>query len=91
MGAGASVLTNENVLLPETFNPGWNLVYFLSPDYEKISTKIDAALADETKRLHDVMQSREVIAKSHTWEARVNMLQKELPNLLHAMKNASTA
>jgi hypothetical protein len=86
LGAGASSLTNENVLLSNTFKPGSELLYYLAPNYEKVTTKIQSALTNESKRLDDVMQARDVIRKAHTWDARVKMLQENLPQLLQEMK-----
>jgi len=86
LSQGASSLTNENVLLRATFSPGFEILYFLAPNYAKVSSSIQGALSNEAKRLDDVMKAREVIRNFHTWDARVKMLEETLPELLQAMK-----
>ena len=74
LAAGASVLTNENALVPSAFEEGKALLYFLAPKYADIPLTINAALLDEKSRLADVFKARERVRASHTWDTRVKML-----------------
>lgn len=76
LAAGASVLTNENVLVPSTFEEGQALLYFLAPQYDAITKTVHTALKDEKKRLQDVLKARECVRASHTWDSRVALIQE---------------
>jgi spore maturation protein CgeB len=89
LAAGASVLTNDNVSVPMSFDQGQHLIYFLSPEYHKINQGIETALSNEKKRLEDVLKAREYIRDAHTWDARVKMLEVSLPPLLKKVKKQS--
>ena len=81
LAAGASVLTNENVLVPSAFEEGKALLYFLAPKYAEITQTINAALSDEKSRMADVLKARERVRASHTWDARVKTLQEVLATI----------
>ncbi len=86
LAAGASVLTNENSLVPSAFDEKGALLYYLAPNYKDIPNTIQVALKDEEKRLQDVLKARERVRESHTWDNRVKTLQEVLGAQLEARK-----
>ncbi len=73
---GASVLSMSNSFYNSTF--GINRANIAITQYKDAPSKIQEILLNEEKRLKDVQAAREVIAKSHTWDNRVQELLDQL-------------
>lgn len=72
--AGASCVSNQNLLLPAFFSENRAFGTFLSPAYQEVNRVIDRMLEDEGQRQADVRKSQETISLHHTWDQRAAQL-----------------
>lgn len=71
---GASVITNQNILLSNEFPEDRSLKTFIAPDYRNINHVINNMLESEEERIRDVKARQAYIKSKHTWDERVKSL-----------------
>ncbi|MBS0654267.1 MAG: hypothetical protein JSR46_00675 [Verrucomicrobia bacterium] len=81
LSQGASVLSNNNVFLANTFHHPKALLNIQLPNYAQANELLAGAFANEEERLIDIEAAHEVIRREHTFDVRVKMLQDVLPKL----------
>lgn len=79
LAQGASVISNENMVVPVEFRQPNAVLLYLSPDYKGVNTLLDEAFTDEEARLNDVLATHKTIKERHSWDARAKTLIKTLP------------
>lgn len=67
---GASVITNENCMLPDAFPHPLSVGTYIAPHYNRINPLIEKMLSNEEERKGAVLESQEIIKKQHTWDQR---------------------
>ncbi len=82
MACGAAVLTNENIYLKETFEEGKNILFYTEETLDTVNDRINNLLTDEPKRAILAKNGSHTVHHHHTWDQRVEVLLKELNQLL---------
>jgi hypothetical protein len=82
LSQGASVLTNENIFIPKVFPQKNAVINVLSPHYRAANALLAEVFRDEEARLQEVLSLSQTTLKKHTFDARVELLQEVLPEML---------
>lgn len=79
---GASVLSSESLYLNECFQPGEGVYFYRYKQFEKIDEIIYTILADEERRMDEVLKGRTKVMQNHTWDNRAQFLLENVFNEL---------
>ena len=71
---GASIITQENGILPSLFKDGEGIYYYDPSNYKGVNDQIKKALSNEPLRLQHAIHARTYIRENHTWDHRVQLL-----------------
>ncbi|MEC7838898.1 MAG: glycosyltransferase [Chlamydiota bacterium] len=83
LACGALVITNDNLFVRENFSEGENLVLYEPGKWEDVDSKITYYLENEDARQQVVSKGRKVVSEHHTWDNRVQLLQKVMPEMIN--------
>lgn len=86
LACGAVPVTSESVYLRETFKEGEDVLYYQSNDWSRVEPAILALLKDEPRRRQMAENGRKKVRGAHTWDHRVDLLQKELPSMISRIR-----
>jgi spore maturation protein CgeB len=87
LAAGALVLTNENPYLKKFFAHDVDIAFFQFNHLNQMDSCIRSYLLDEDKRQLVVENGREIVMSYHTWDARIQMLESQLPPLIEKIQS----
>lgn len=83
LARGALVLTNQNIYLREHFLDGQNIAFYEMGKWDQINKKINDYLSQPEKIKQIAFVGRQIVKTNHTWDHRVKILLRELPQALN--------
>jgi len=86
LACGGLPVTSESMYLREQFKDGQEMVFYQGSNRGAVNAKVDDFLSNEKKRQEAVMHGRDKVMKHHTWDARVEQLNKELPPVIKKIR-----
>lgn len=78
MAQGAALVASENEYMRETFRDDENILFYTTQKLDAVNGRINALLADESKRAILARKGHDVVKNHHTWDHRAVALLKNI-------------
>lgn len=85
MARGALMVTNDNPLMRQIFEPDEELLLYHHPDLHLLDEQINSYLSHFKKWQETAERGRKKVLCDHTWDARVECCLQQLPTILDHM------
>lgn len=82
LACGALPITNENIFMNRHFRDEEEILFFRPGSLDGINDKVNKYLADEEMRQTVAAKGRAIVMASHTWDHRIELLLKNLSDLI---------